>query len=301
MIKLKKYISTVVAGVVLCSSASMALAQSNPYFNQGDLVLAFQNPGGAVGANQVMLVSLGSAADLYRGQTSATLNIANLGSLLTSTFGANWYDSGTLYVSAVSAWSSQATAPFNGQLDPHGDGFGTVYVSRGRNDITETGLGAQGTSGWSGLNATAIGGIASRILQVSGDLNKGTTAEVVLLSADSWLSGYNGFDLAGNQSTAYGYLTGGVQFNFGAGSLGEWEGIDVEGALDLFRIQPRNNIPGQYGFGELNGNAVFQGSIVIGQDGSIAYVPEPGSVLLLGGVGVLFALRRRFAKAKQVN
>ncbi len=300
MIKLKKYISTVVAGLVLTSGATMALAQSgNPYHNQGDLILAFQNPGGATGADQVLLFSLGSAADLYRGQTSNTLNIANLGSLLTDTFGANWYDSGTLYVSAVSAWSSSTSGPLGNQQLKN-DPAGTVYASRGRDSIT--GFGSAGSVGWSGLSPTNLGTASQGILQVASDLEtKGSTAAVVLSLSNTAFDNQNPIAL-GNQGTAYGTFTGGTQFQFGAGSLGSWAGIDVEGALDLFRLQPKNNLSGQYGFGDPTGAAAYLGSLVIGKDGSISYavVPEPGSVLLVGGVGMLFALRRRFQKAKAV-
>jgi hypothetical protein len=70
----------------------------------------------------------------------------------------------------------------------------------------------------------------------------------------------------------------------------------VEIALDLFRVQTRNDVAGQYGFGEATNAGDFLGTLTINQNGQVGFlaVPEPSTAGLLAVAAVgAFARRRR--------
>ena len=292
MSKLTNYISGALAVLGLCAGATTAMAQNTAH-NTGDLILAFQNPGGTTGSDKVLLVSLGNAAQLYRAQTSSTFNIANIGTLLTTTFGSDWSEQSTLYMGALSAWSSSGLSTGLSNGDP----TRTVYVSAARTDVGV--FGEASSVGWSGISAGNLGTAAGRMLQIAGNLETGGEGFALTLSTTASLFDDNNPFVGANQGTAYSTFTGGTQFQFGLGGFGTMAGVEAEGALDLYRFQARNDITGQFGFGETNGTGSYLGSLVIDGAGNVSFaaVPEPGSVMLLGVAGVAaLAFGRRFRR-----
>jgi hypothetical protein len=287
--------SIAAAAVVLVSASANA---QNNFFAPGDLVLTFQNPGGATGSDQTLYVGLGSAAFTFRDATSNLINIVNIGSALTTAFGFNWFDASTLYWGAVAAESSSSntTTVASSTNDPHR----TSYVTKGRtlNIDGNLGIGGTTTNGVSLTSNTARTSSASNIIAVLNQLETlGTTAVLQLDTGASTIDNQNPFTVPFVQSTAYGVYSGGVQSPFGAGNLGSLGPVTgVESALDLFRLQAANTISGQNGFGESIPNGRFEGTLVIDNGGNVSFivVPEPASVALLGlAAGVAAFARRR--------
>lgn len=279
-------------------AASPAVAQ-NPTFTFGDLVLGFQNPGGAVGSDQQVLVRLGDAAVDFRNKRDAgesNYNVANIGATLTSAFGPSWWELSTLYMSVFAANSNSALST---ALDADAEPTRTLYIGRARNEVGTRG--AFGSTPWvlSG-NADMTSGANSIINMTQVLETQSVTTTAVTNAAAGKLDEENPF-LGNNQGTAYGVFPGGVQYQFGAGIFGTLPEIGgVEGVLDLQRMQARNDRPGQYGFGEPIREGSFLGTISINQAGIVAFqtaIPEPSSVALLVGSALLLGSRFRRSQA----
>lgn len=281
--------TTIVAGLAMASSA---LAQNANYANQ-DLVVYFQNPGGAFGADQTLMVTLGNAALLYRDASSSILNISNIGSLLSSTFGANWFNETTLSMGAASAWSSNALSSGLQNADPHR----TTYTSRNRNDIGgDLGLAGAANSSQPTINIGNMAALNNSILGAVGRLEtQSTTTTLVETVGNSQIEETNP---SNGQSTAWNsnYPGGTSDLGF-AGTYGAFGGVEnIELAIDIYRMQARNNIAGQDGFGEAVGAGRFEGSVVLDTAGNLSFVtvPEPTTAALLGlAAGALGFMRRR--------
>lgn len=259
----------------------------------GDVVLYFQNPGGSTGSDQTVMVSLGNSATIFRDASANLLNMANIGMLLTTTFGADWYNQDTLYMGVA---ANQGTSSLTSSL-VNGDPSRTIYMGQSRNGVGE--VGSASSSGYNLSDFSAAGNIASQnnVLEVNG-----TTSAEAFNTTISQVENQNPFVVPGQQGTAFGVFNGGVQYQFGSGSFGSFGAAgSVEGVLDLYRLQARNNIAGQYGFGEPTGAGDYLGSISIDQNGNISYttsaVPEPSTyaLLALAGVAGVIAMRRRQA------
>lgn len=277
-----------------------AIAQ-NPAFTPGDLLMGFQLRSGT-GSDQTVLVDLGDTATLFRDGMGYNLNIANIGSLLNNTFGIGagnalqWYDNPNLYFGLIATWDN-ANPSLNLQ---NGDPERTIYVSKSRLaggvEFVKNSTIANVSS--DGAMATASNNIVSlqQVLE-TGSLN-GSVA-IPTATANTW-ENYNAFSGA-NQSTAFGAFTGGIQQGFLTGAYGTTFGGGigaVEGALDLYRFQPVNDIAGQFNAGGAVRVGEFLGTVTINQTGQVSAVltpvPEP-TTAILGGFGMLalFGRRRR--------
>lgn len=262
----------------------------------GDLVLYFQNPGGSTGSDQTVMVSLGNSATVFRDASSSLLNMANIGMLLSTTFGADWYNQETLYMGVA---ANQGTSLTSSAL-VNGDPSRTIYMGQSRNGVGE--VGSANSVGYNISNFVAATNINNQnnVLEVNG-----TTSAEAFNTTISQVENQNPFVVPGQQGTAYGVFNGGVQYQFGSGSFGSFgEAGSVEGVLDLYRIQAKNDIIGQYGAGEPTGEGDYLGSLSIDQNGNISYttsaIPEPSTyaLLALAGVAGVIALRRRQAAAR---
>jgi len=290
---------TKILALAVAAGAGSALPANaqNPLYTPGDLVLAFQNPGGAVGAGETLYVSLGNTALNFRGAAAGTdspslLNIININAQLISAFGSNWANEITLYAGLSGVWgtSSLGTGLQNG--DPNR----TLYVSKARLGIGTFGL--ANSTGWTitsdtGMTAGANGMVSQN---TTFEVNY-TTQAAISPTGVSTIDEQNPFDAPGSQGLAFGAFIGGVQQAGTAGSFGSFGGVsDVEFALDLYRILARNNIAGQVGGDVREGS--YEGTIVVDNVGNVSYVvPEPSSALLFcamtaGAVGLV--RRRRF-------
>ncbi len=268
-IKSAAFLVVAVTGMITASAQAQ-----NPNYKPGDLVLGFQNPGGTTGGNQVVLVNLGDTATVFRDASSNLINITNIGSLLSGTFGANWASETSLYMSAVGIWGTNTLQSTLQNGDPHR----TLYLGKAR-DV----LGALGTAGSSApgvANTTDATGASTAAFSVGNSLETNsllaaTALDVSLTSLDEQNPFIN--LAAGQQGTAYTKFAGGIQDRFEAGpQFADFGGFGpVEGALDLYRLQTRNNIAGQFDQGGTILSGIYQGSLVLDSLGNVSFLTEP--------------------------
>jgi hypothetical protein len=299
---MKKIKSKLCAWVLTAGSLAISLAAANAQnlnHAPSDLVLTFQNPGGATGSTQTVTVALGNVSTVFRdGGLFTSINIA---STLSSTYGATWYDTSTLWAGAVGFRGTSATATNLLDRDPGQ----TIYVSKAR-----TSVGTAGSANSvidtiplnSGTNITsAIGQVKNQIETV------GTTAQFVQATGPSFIDDNNPFSSPGVQGAAYSNISVGVQGAFGAGNLGNnvlGASGTVELALDLYRIQTRNDVTDsngvqQFGFGAAVNSGSYLGTLTINQAGDVNFsaVPEPSTYALVALTGMLYFFVNKRRKA----
>lgn len=274
------------AAALLCGSAHAAT------YSAGDLLLGFV-AGGGQGADSTLVVNLGSSAG-YRDNFDSGSNdlaVVTIGSQLTAQFGANWYEREDLYVSVFGTASASVTSA----VLSNGDPARTLYVSHAR--TSEGSAGSASSSGWSVPGNTAMTDAASGILSTSNRYAQ-STADALNVAVISDLAA-NTLDEFTRPATnvSFGSFNGGIEYSFGAGGWGSLGAGGVEAALDLYRLQARNNIAGQYAQGDAIREGGYAGTFTIGQDGSVSYlaaaIPEPGAASLLGLVSASLLFRRR--------
>lgn len=270
------------------SAATAATAQAqNTFHAPSDLVLHFQNPGGATGATQTVMVALGNVSTVFR--DGGSFSSINIGSTLSSTFGSTWYDTSTLWAGAAGFRGTSSTSTALLDQDPHQ----TIYLSKARTSVA-TAAGAPTI----GLNTGT--GITSGINQVKNQMETvGNTNPFVQATSASFIDDNNPFTSVGVQGAAYQDIGGGVQGNFGAGNLGTnvlGATGTVELALDIFRIQTRNDVAGQFGLGAAVNSGSYLGTLTINQDGLVNFqaVPEPSTYAMVAlAAGLFFLINRR--------
>lgn len=280
--------------VLLTGSANAA----NSFYDIGDLVLYFQKPGNA----NTVYVSLGDAATNFRGTAAGptaanqSLNILNLNQTLTDAFGAGWASDTSIYAGAAGAASSST-----GIQTPLGDQTRTVYVSRGRDSVGTVGL--SNTTPYDLTSVGSLTGGATSIIGMGNTFEVNGTAQQQILTVDiSTIDNTNPFSSPGIQGTAYGAFVGGVQQRGSASTIGDFGdnfgntfAEDVEFALDIYRVAPRN---ASDTVGEVDGPRLlgtFEGTLTIGSNGDVSFltIPEPSSMALTGLAGLALAFRRR--------
>lgn len=273
--------------------SALSANAANSFHAASDLVLTFQNPGGATGSTQTVTVALGNVSTVFRdGGTFTTINIA---STLSSTFGPNWFDATTLWVGAAGFRGTSASSTQLLDSDPHQ----TIYISKAR---TTVGTEGQANTAISNLGLGTGTGIVNGINAVKGRIEAdGTTAIFVEGTSTSFIDDQNPFSSPGVQNAAYTDVAGGVQGNFGAGNLGTnvlGATGTVELALDLYRFQTRSDLADPTGFNQTNVGQ-FLGTITINQAGDVNFsaVPEPSTYAMFGLAAVVigFVIKRRRA------
>lgn len=251
----------------------LALAQ-NTFYADGDLVLYFQKPG----SNNTVYVSLGNAANLYRGSAAGptadrqAINIINIDSALTTAFttvNGDWENDGSIFAGLAACWSasSNATTHLNG--DPHR----TLYVSQPRNTLGNPG--SASSEAWD-FSTSGFAGPAGNILAMNAKLESEylTQAAVSPLSV-STIDDQNPIETAPGgillQPSAFNSFPGGVQQRGPAGTLGTFSSVgQVKFALDLYRILPRITVAGQVTGPDKAGS--YEGTIVVGIDGNVSFI-----------------------------
>jgi hypothetical protein len=293
---MKKIKSKLCAWVLTAGSLAISLTAAHAQNSQhglSDLVLTFQNTAGT-GNDQTVTVALGNVSTVFR--DGGAFTSINIGSTLSSTYGATWYDTSTLWAGAVGYRGDSTTTSQLLNLDPHQ----TVYVSKSRSTV-----GTQGAANSSlapiasGLGTALTSGINSVKNQI--EVN-GTTKTFVQSTSASFIDDLNPFVSTGIQNTAYDAIQDGVQGNFGAGNLGSnvlGGSGTIELALDLYRIQTRNDVSGQYGFGAPVNEGSYLGTLTINQAGDVNFnaVPEPSTYALIALTGVLYFIVNKRRKS----
>ena len=288
--------ASLVGAMALGAGAAQA---ANTLYAPGDLLLYFQQQGGT----NTVYVNLGKAATLYRGDYAGTggdasltnYNIININASLVSAFGPNWATQTNIYAGLAAARSSSTGT---GVID--GDQTRTLYVSRGRDSAGS--LGVADSVAWDMTLGQPYTTSSGQIIAMGNPFDTGPDAlQAVFPTSTSFIDDYNPFLAPGIQGTAYDGFAGGVQQPGTAGIQGNYSAItgglfgDAEFALDLYRIMPREEtetvgieVPGPQHIG------TYEGSVLIGTDGTVAFmVPEPSSVTLVGVAGLALAFRRR--------
>jgi len=266
---------TVSVSILAANSASA----QNPGFELGNLFLGFQTTGS--GSENYVLANIGDSALLFRDATSNQINLININAALTAQFGANWANRTDLFMGAGASWSNDEF----GAPSRNGDVFNTLYVGNPRQT-----LGVEGQSGSNGFSLTGNSvqeasnglygsGVAFESLGTSGVATISSTASLVDYNDQNPISG-------GIQGNAYnGVFSGGVQTTFGPGAFGNFGGVNVEAALDLYRI------------GSTTGNSTYEGTVVLDSLGNVSFivqpVPEPSVALMLGLTACVIGFTRR--------
>ncbi len=293
--------SLALAALAFGGLALSSASAQNPNFTYGDLVLGFQASGG-VGSGSYLFVNLG-AAGLIRDFTSNTQlingSLSGLANQLGLTFGAGWANRTDLFMGAGAIGSNDEFNGYFGFNDPDL----TSYVSVQRSSV--------GTAGNAGSFAPILNGAATQ--DVANGLTAGqatyefqSTGTIAVISKTASFTDWDDQNpVSGTtQGTAIGgVFAAGIQTTFGAGTFGNIGGVNAEAALDLYRIQRFNDIPGQFGFGAATDLGTYEGSILIDSLGNVSLgnlvaVPEPSlSLLVAGGMLGVIARRRRTATA----
>jgi hypothetical protein len=286
----------ILAAAALATGMATAKAQ-NPDYAAGDLVLFFQNPGGATGNDQTLYVNVGQTALDFRGAAAGVdvandLNIINISSQLTAAFGANWATETTLYAGLAGVWGNAGS--LNNTL-LNGDPNRTLYVSQARTDV--------GTVGQANSTGYTIGGDTAMTTAANGMITQnnvlettGTGLTLQAATSASQIDDQNPFTVPGVQGTAFGTFPGGVQQAGSASQFGNFGGLTgIEFALDLYRILAKTNAPGQTA-GPLR-VGTYEGTLVLDTLGNVSFVttavPEVSSALLVGSLGLAGLVRRR--------
>lgn len=297
-IKQSILLMAVAAGAILASASSVQA--QNTLHGPADLVLTLQNPGGTNPTN-TMVIALGSVQTIFRNAAPGSFtNLINIGSQLGTTFGATWADENTLFAGAVGfLGTSDVSNALIGLGDPHR----TLYMTKIRTAVGTPGL--QNSPGINLPNLATMTSATSNIGVVKNNLEtiaSNTAVGVFTTLASSVVDDQNPFTAPLIQSTGYGTVAGGVQANFGAGIFGSFgQAGNVEVALDLFRIQARNDIVSQFGFSQPVRQGQFLGTLTIGSGGQVGFtaVPEPSTYALLALAGLALAVAARRRKSVQ--
>ena len=271
----------------LAISAGAASAQ-NANYAPGDLVLFFQKEGSI----NTLYANLGASTTFYRGSATGPdvaniLNIININTQLNEAFGASWASDTSLYAGIAGVWG---TDPLNSTGLLNGDPHRTLYVSASRTAVGT--IGAAESSAYNVATSTGMTNAANGITAMNNVLEtQHLTAVAVSLTANSTIDDQNPIS-AGLQGAAFSVFGGGVQQQGTAGVFASNFGGagSTEFALDLFRIQARNNVSGQVGSGETNRLGTYEGTFTVGTDGSVSFtaVPEPSTYALIALTGMLY-------------
>ena len=290
--------SALVGGAALLAGATFASAA----FNNGDLIMSFQATGGT-GASQTVAANLGAGYS-FRDATANALNVINLGSLLSSTYGNNWYDRTDLYMTINGLRSAGGSPANQGGPVANGDARNATYMGYTRDNgdaltytpfsMTASQVRAAGSQ-LTTYNATVATALAS--------VNQATiSTDTVNTIEDFTTPNSGGTRLANWISFNSAALT-----TFSSGTLFSVNGTAYQGAMTLQRLNAYDGTTGA-----LAGNVVVdgisagtgsnEGFFAITSSGQVDYIapiPEPGTwaALAIFAAGAGFAGWRKRRQA----
>lgn len=297
LFKTKLRVLALAVGSLAISTFSANAA--NSFYAPGDLVLFFQQEGGS----NTVYANLGNAATLYRGAATGvaggttSYNFLDISATLVSAFGSGWATDTSIYAGLAAVWGTSSSSSGLQDGDPHR----TLYVSSARNSVGT--IGSANSTGWnlSAAGDTAMSSGATGIATQNNVFeNSYDAVQTVSITSTSQIDNQNPFLSPGIQGNAFGgAFAGGVQQVGSASTIGSFGSAGTaEFALDLYRIQAKNNISGQVGSGQAVRVGTYEGTILVNSSGQISAVPEPSTYALLGlsALVIGFVIRRRRAQ-----
>jgi len=273
-------LSAVVAAAALAATLGTAQAQ-NPNYAPGDLVLFFQNPSGTTGSTQQLFASLGNTATVFRQAYVDQVNlydIVNIGSQLTSTFGSGWASATTLYGGVGGVFSASTGTGLS-----NGDPGRTLYTSMPRSVVGTVGVADSATPAPPGT--TAMTTTANAIIAQNHIFETGGSGSILSIAngVGTTIQSINPTDSFGGGNSWNNQIPApGVQQRGSASSFGTFDTINnVQFLWDIYRIQARNDVSGQFGNGDPTRTGLYLGTMVLTSSGDVSFVtapiPEPGT------------------------
>ncbi len=250
-------------GMVMFQSTAMAAWTFTP----ADLVIGFQATGGQ-GSTTNLFFNLGDSYDFSQNGNLGT--VGNMNDDLVNTFGANWNTRTDLYFGVFGNRSNLSTTLEPGDIANGIEPGRTVYLSSAT--LTAGAASLRGSLGSSTL-ATGTGNYTG-LRNILPAMTETAFADgVASINATANPTEWNNSWSSKNPPAGASFLVfGGIQQNFSA--------TGGDRMVDIQRMTA--NTPSTY-----------EGTIIIGADGSISAIPEVSSSLLAGAAGILLCFRRR--------
>lgn len=299
--KLRLLALAAIGGLLALPASSHAAA--DPQYDTNDLMLFFQNPTGTTGSDTLVLYSLGSTWSVFRSAATpgdptfgGTISLGNINTLLTSTYGATW--NATTSIFAGGAGQNGSTNAIATSVS-NGDYARTVYVTKPRAGAGTVGSANSATAAYNPANTGTASAISG-----SNNVMTGQSNPYAVLNTATTVDDQNPFSpTPTTPGTAYTSIIGGVQgalLSGGSYSLGSVSNVVL--GLDLYRITPSLN--GASAWQNVNsisgvtaGQGYYLGTITLSDNGDVNFVaiPEPStaSLLALAGISAWVAARRR--------
>ena len=287
--------SALVGGAALLAGATFASAA----FNNGDLIMSFQATGGT-GASQTVAANLGAGYS-FRDATANALNVINLGSLLSSTYGADWHDRTDLYMTINGLYAAGGSPANQGGPVVNGDARNATYIGYTRDN------GEAGSYTPFSMTASQVRAAGSQLTTYNATVSNALSSTLAATIATSENSTIEDFTTPNSGGTR---LANWISFNsaalttFSSGTLFSVNGTAYQGAMTLQRLNAYDGTTGA-----LAGNVVVdgisagtgsnEGFFGIQSSGQVDFytVPEPSTYALLGlgaaGLGAHVLRRRR--------
>ena len=272
----------VAAGLFLGANNSSAAVT----YSVGDLLLGFHTDAG-VGSGTSFVFNLGSAAS-YKITPGAVPAVTDLGAVLTSTYGSNWFSRTDLYWGIAGVRDSSAGGGL-GVID--GDAKATIYISRASSApgaSTAWSLASGSTVISTATSIASMQGATGSDLSLSGGFEgsteaSGTGGRGVLQSEGTTINSWDEFNPIGGAAFG-GILTGGVQGPLGTGTTAY---------LDLYRVVGRAASTASPN--DTEGAGRYITTFSLNSQGIVATtpVPEPGAGLAAALIVCGAILRRR--------
>jgi hypothetical protein len=257
--------NTLAAILILASSVAASAAVATP----GNLVLGFRAEVGSTGDLKNVVIDLGAASDIIT-DTRNTYDLSGVGSILSTTYGANWFNRTDLYYGVIS---------YNAYEINNGDDYYQSFASTRLNNS----------------GAVAPDAISVYTAQPVFQQFAANTPETALSSGS-----INGITRGGGSITSdYLVLDSADSASWSVLSAGGWGGIFTESQDNL--VSSFTSFQNGLGIYTAAGGLFdFQQSItgaVYIDAGTLVVVPEPSTYMLFGlsVVVLFFAVRRRKA------